>query len=403
MDSTELLTIFNHIGTYGETENGMYRLAYSDADNASHDYLFNLLVEKGYDVHTDAMGNIFANIPSTDPNAKIIATGSHLDTVHCGGKYDGTVGVVAGLYALEKLKTRKLKHTVQLIIFRAEESSRFGFACMASKALTGHADLKKWLENTDSDGINFFDASGTTPSDIENIKLNHECYKSFVEVHIEQGNILENYGQHVGIVSAIAAPTRFRITVKGHADHSGATPMDLRSDALCAAARIINDIHHEAYIRKSEGTVGTVGKLDVSPNSMNVVPGEVEFTVDIRGINKDSVDAVVKHMYYSIEETSQIHHVTFDVVELCNDLPVSLDNSVCQILVNAAQDENVPYYEMNSGAGHDAMYMSTLIPSAMMFIPSKGGISHHPDEYSEFEDILLAGNILANAMEKMAS
>lgn len=403
MDSTELLNIFNCIGTYGETDNGMYRLAYSDADNDTHDYLFNLLVEKGYDVRTDAMGNIFAEIPSSEPNAKIVATGSHLDTVHCGGKYDGTVGVIAGLFALEKLKTCKLKHTVQLIIFRAEESSRFGFSCMASKALTGNADIKKWLENTDSNGMNFFDASGTSPQDIENAKLDNEHYKSFIEVHIEQGNILESYGLHVGIVSAIAAPTRFCITVKGHADHSGATPMDLRSDALCAAARIINDINHEAYIRKDEGTVGTVGKLDVYPNSMNVVPGEVEFTVDIRGIDKDSVDAVIKHMYYSIEEATQIHHVKFNVVELCNDLPVNLDRSVFQTLVSAAEDEKIPYHEMNSGAGHDAMYMSKIIPTSMIFIPSKGGISHHPEEYSEFDDVILAGQILANAMEKMAN
>ena len=380
----------------------MYRLAYSDADNVAHDYMLDVLKKNGYKVRKDPMGNIFASIPGTDPNAKIVATGSHLDTVHCGGKFDGTVGVMAGLYALDQIKARKLRHTVQLIIFRAEESSRFGFACMASKAMSGNADIEKWQANTDSEGENFFDASGISPSDIDTIKLDKTHYKSFVEAHIEQGNILENYGQHIGIVSGIAAPTRFRIKVIGHADHSGATPMDLRSDALCAAARIINDINHEAYIRRDEGTVGTVGRMDVYPNSMNVVPGEVEFTVDIRGINKKSVDAVVRHMYYAIEEAEQIHKVKFEVFELCNDSPVNLDESVCHTLVSAAEEEQIPYRVMNSGAGHDAMYMAQIMPTSMIFIPSKDGISHHPDEYSEFSDVILAGRVLANAMERMA-
>ncbi|MFC1503648.1 M20 family metallo-hydrolase [Pseudomonadota bacterium] len=402
MDSTDLKQIFNAVNAYGETSDGMYRLAYTTADNAAHDYMCNLLENSGYKVHKDLMGNIFASVPGIDPDAKIVATGSHLDTVHCGGKYDGTVGVMAGLYALEQIKEQKLKHTIQLIIFRAEESSRFGFACMASKAMSGNVDVEKWLANADSDGVNFFDASGISPSEIKSVKLDQSCYKSFVEAHIEQGNILENYGQNIGIVSGIAAPTRFRIKVNGHADHSGATPMDLRSDALCAAARIINDINHEAYIRKDEGTVGTVGKMNVFPNSMNVVPGEVEFTVDIRGIIKDSVDAVVKHMYYSIEEAEKLHHVKFEIFELCNDRPVNLDESVFHTLVSAAEEEDIPYRVMNSGAGHDAMYMAKVMPTAMIFIPSKGGISHHPDEYSKFSDVILAGKVLANAMAKMA-
>lgn len=404
----QLYSIFEDLKRFTDNKNdaGVTRLAYSEQDRLAHQFAISQAKALGLEVRQDAIGNVFARLPGSSPELPAIGSGSHLDTVPNGGAYDGAVGVLAALYALSQFKPGQLKRSLELVIFRAEESSRFGFACMGSKVMTGMADLIKWNKNTDTTGKTFFQAlaeCGYCNDDILSCILPVNYFDAFVELHIEQGKVLESNGKRIGVVSGIAAPSRYRIDISGHADHSGATPMCQRHDALVASAFIIEDIYTAASIESSYGTVGTVGKLDVYPNSMNVIPGNVRFYVDIRGVDEDSIRRLIKKLLASIEKTKVDHDVSIEVLELSNDKPVLLDKTVAALIEDECKRRDLPWMKMISGAGHDAMYLAQRFPTCMIFIPSKDGVSHHPDEYSEFEDILLGANLLAGCLERLAN
>lgn len=276
----------------------------------------------------------------------------------------------------------ELKRDLKLVIFRAEESSRFGFSCIGSKVLTGHIDRTAWMKNTDDQGLTVFQAlsaAGYAENDLAACELAPARYDAFIELHIEQGRRLENEGKTLGIVEGIAAPTRFRVTVTGLADHSGATPMYQRHDALVASAMIIEDVHHAAC---KEMVYGTVGKLDVSPNAMNVIPGLVKFYVDIRGINKSSIQRVADRLADSVSKVAKENDVQIALESLAAETPTLLDKSICSLLEENAAQEGITSMRMASGAGHDAMYVASRYPTAMLFVPSREGISHHPAEYT---------------------
>lgn len=410
LTKNELIELFEEIRCFSEccAENGTTRLAYSETDEKAH----NLLVEKmkryGFDIRRDLIGNVFARLPGKDPSLPVIGTGSHIDTVPQGGNFDGVVGVLCGLYALTQFKAGELKRGLELVIFRAEESSRFGFSCIGSKALTGKINVDKWLQNKDKQGLTVFDAikqTGYSDGNItnENSEIANDYFHSFIEVHIEQGKRLEAENEKIGIVHGIAAPTRFCVTVRGQADHSGATPMHQRSDALLASTAIIQSINLTACKESIYGTVGTVGKLDLLPNSMNVIPGEVSFFVDIRGINTESIHRVVEGLNSAIEKAKADNSVQIAIREISCESPVKLDDSVCRVIEASCKEKGVSYMKMLSGAGHDAMYIAEKCPTAMIFIPSKGGISHHKDEFSHFDDVYLAAELLKSSLHSLAN
>ncbi|OAT24990.1 Zn-dependent hydrolase [Proteus myxofaciens] len=387
-------------------DKGITLIAYSEEDEAAHLYLASLMKEAGLEVYRDEIGTLYARLQGQDPTLPAVATGSHLDTVPQGGAYDGALGVIAGFYALMQYKPQQLKRSLELIVFRAEESSRFGFSCIGSKVLTGKIDKARWMQNKDDEGNHFFEvlhSLGYQHKNFDTCLLDPNRYSAFVELHIEQGRRLENDKKTIGIVNGIAAPTRFSVTVKGHADHSGATPMYQRQDALVASASIITDINRGANIESVYGTVGTVGKLNVIPNSMNVIPGEVKFFVDIRGIDTESIQRVIQRLHNSIEKTTKDLDVNIDIQLISEEQPVILDDSICQVIEDICQQNNINYMTMLSGAGHDSMNMATLYPTAMIFTPSVKGISHHPDEFTEFSDIAIAADLLAKTLGKLAS
>lgn len=386
-------------------EKGVTRLAFSEADEAAHHFLAKKMASLGLNVSRDAAGNLFARLPGRDSALPAVGTGSHIDTVPSGGLYDGTLGVVGGLYALLQYQPGELRRDLELVVFRGEESSRFGFSCIGSKLLTGRSDVKKWQEITDDSGLNIFQAMaqrGYQTSRLASCALSEQRYSAFVELHIEQGRVLEHEGQAIGIVHGIAAPTRFRVTVTGCADHSGATPMYQRHDALVASAMIINDIHHAACKEIIYGTVGTVGKLDVTPNAMNVIPGLVKFYVDIRGIDPASIQRVIERLKDSVGKTAKENDVEIALELVAAESPVPLDESICAVIENIANEQGVSYRRMLSGAGHDAMYMATQYPTAMIFAPSKNGISHHPDEYTSPDEIITAVKVLQQTLAHLA-
>lgn len=401
------LELFEQITAFSVNDSipGITRLAYSKEDELAHNLMIDKMKEMGLQVRQDMMGNIFARLPGKNPELPAIGTGSHIDSVPQGGAFDGVIGVVAGLYAISQFKPQQLKRSLELVIFRAEESSRFGFACMASKVMAGQADFDKWAKNTDSEGNNIFqvlDNCGYQSQKLDECRLPTNYFDAFIETHIEQGKVLEHQNKRIGVVNGIAAPCRYRVEVHGHADHSGATPMPQRHDALVASAAIITDINTAACYESAYGTVGTVGRLDVTPNAINVIPGDVTFYVDIRGVDKSSVNRVVAKFLSSVEHAKAAQDVVINVTELANDMPVLMKDDIVKRLERICQEKSVAYTTMMSGAGHDTMYMAQDFPAGMLFIPSKEGISHHPDEYSEFDDVILAAEILQQAMGELA-
>lgn len=404
----EITVLLEELRQFSTThgQDGVTRLAFSREDEAAHRYLADKLATQGLSVCRDAMGTIFARLPGYDRSLPAIATGSHIDSVPNGGAYDGTLGVITGLYALAQCEPGELKRDVELVVFRAEESSRFGFSCIGSKVLTGHIDRSAWTKNTDDQGLTVFQAlsaAGYAENDLASCELAPARYDAFIELHIEQGRRLENEGKTLGIVEGIAAPTRFRVTVTGLADHSGATPMYQRHDALVASAMIIEDVHHAACKEMVYGTVGTVGKLDVSPNAMNVIPGLVKFYVDIRGIDKNSIQRVADRLADSVNKVAKENDVQIALESLAAETPTLLNKSICRLLEENAVQEGITCMRMASGAGHDAMYMASRYPTAMLFVPSREGISHHPAEYTAPQDIALAAKVLKNTLARLAN
>ncbi len=398
----ELELIFDDLSVVGKDEYGLQRLAFSDLENKAYQFIKDKLAELEIETREDSFGNLFARIPGKDNTLPAVATGSHLDTVPNGGAYDGAVGVISGLYALSQLKNKALRHPVEMIAFRAEESSRFGFSCMGSKLMTGCADLEKWRKHRDHEGNNVFDVlmkQGVQAEQLSDVQIKSSDYKAFVEIHTEQGRVLEESGISVGVVSAIAAPTRFLIEIDGQADHSGATPMGQRHDALVSAASIITLVNKVASEEARYGTVGTVGHMEVSPNAMNVIPGKVIINVDIRGINEESIRRVATELKDFI---SSIKDVDISVTCLSEEKPTQLNNDIATVLAESCSELSISHRIMQSGAGHDAMYMAKKVPTAMLFAPSVNGISHNPEEYTDFNDIWNCARVLTHALEQLA-
>ena len=298
-----------------------------------------------------------------------------------------------------------MKRPLELIIFTAEESSRFGYATMGSKTMAGVADLKIWSKAKDSQGVLFTEAllqAGFAPDKLSAASRAGEAIQAFLELHIEQGPVLENEELAIGVVEAIAAPTRLKIRVEGTADHSGATPMDTRQDALVAAAQVILAVRDVALEHYPDGTVGTVGNIKVHPGVMNVIPGLAEMWVDIRGVDHESIVDTLQEIKDEISIVSEAEGVTISIEVLTSDKPVRLNPGIINEVENACQEMKIPYRRMNSGAGHDAMHMASICPTGMIFIPCAKGISHNPAESVLPTDIMHGVEVLTRTTRVLA-
>ncbi|MBQ8417282.1 MAG: M20 family metallo-hydrolase [Phascolarctobacterium sp.] len=394
------------LALFGKTEQGITRLAYSDEDRAAQNWLLAQIGDLNLQVREDAVGNVFLRRVGEDDTLPAVATGSHLDTVIHGGMYDGMCGVVGALEALYMLQDVKLKRSVEVIIFRAEESSRFGFATIGSKLMTGNGSPESFSKAAKKGELSYLEALqnwGCDPARYAEAIVKPNTYKSFSEIHIEQGKVLEETGKQVGIVHNIAAPTRFKIHIKGMADHSGATPMGFRKDALVSGAKLILAVEAAATAEKDNGTVGTVGVVDVEPSSINVVPGGVTLWVDVRGVDNESIARTLEAIKAEAKAVAQNDGVAIEFEMLTADKPVALSEELAQKTEAICEAEGIDYLHMNSGAGHDAMHMAKLAPTTMLFIPCKEGISHNPAEYAKLEDICRAVEVLAKLLEQEAN
>lgn len=398
--------LLNGLADFGKSDEGITRLAYSELDRAAQNWLLEQIKDLQLSVREDAVGNLFLRREGTEPELAPVATGSHLDTVIHGGAYDGMCGVAGALEALYMLRDEQCRRPIEVIVFRAEESSRFGFATIGSKLLTGTGSPEQFSASTRKGDISFKEALtawGCDPAAYQQAVLTKGAYKCFAELHIEQGKVLETEKIQLGIVHNIAAPTRFKIHLRGIADHSGATPMGMRRDALVSAARVILAVEAAATAEKHNGTVATVGVVEVEPGSINVVPGAVTLWVDLRGVNEASIKQTLAEITAQTEKIAAADQVTAEFEFLTSDKPVALSAELAGRLEKICAEKQYSWLHMNSGAGHDAMHMTKIAPTTMLFIPCKEGISHNKAEYAALEDICRGTEVLAEFLKQEAN
>ena len=398
---------FQRLAIVGKQEGGgITRLAFSDSDWEAREIIIELMKQAGLIIRVDEFGNLIGRREGLNPNEAVVMLGSHIDSVPSGGNYDGVVGVLAAIEALQCLedKQEKYDHPIEVVVFMAEESSRFGVATLGSKAFCGKISLENLEQYKDKDGISLSQAIGQRGFTPE--KINQAHYKSpikaFLELHIEQGKVLEATNKQIGIVTGIAAPTRLKVIITGQADHSGATPMHMRQDALTAAAEVILLVEQLATKAGHQGVVGTTGVIKADPGAINVIPGRVELGIDIRGISLDSKQQVVSELMSAIDRMKKQRNVGIEIVTITDEIPVQLSEEMVQLLQNVCSTLPYPNMLMPSGAGHDAMHLASVTPTGIVFIPCKEGISHNPAEFAKLDDVVAGTEVLLATIRKIA-
>ncbi|MDQ1408584.1 MAG: allantoate deiminase [Acidobacteriaceae bacterium] len=343
----------------------------------------------GAEVTVDAAGNLRGLYPAAETTASRLLLGSHLDTVPDAGAYDGVLGVVLAVSLLETLEDRKLPFAIEVIGFSEEEGIRFGAPFIGSRALTGKLD-KELLSRTDTNGVSVRTAIenfGLKPAEISRAAMNKDSL-AYVEFHIEQGPVLESLGIPLGVVEGIAGQTRGEFTFLGRANHAGTTPMNLRHDAMSAAAEWILEV--ERVAKREKGLVATVGRIVATPNVANVVAGQVRLSLDVRHKSNDVRNRAAKFLAVQAEEIAHRRGLTMERRVLLNQPAVSMDPFLMDQIEQAAGKVGCKTHRLVSGAGHDAMIVADKIPTAMIFLRTPGGVSHHPSESVGVEDVAKA-------------
>ncbi|MBS7010991.1 MAG: M20 family metallo-hydrolase [Veillonella parvula] len=385
---------------------GINRLAFTDADWAGRQYIIDRMTDAGLSVEIDDFGNVIAYKIGKKPDLPVVMVGSHTDSVPNGGNYDGVVGVLSAIEVIRSMTDDGYEHdhTIAVVSFMCEESGRFGNATLGSKAMRGELRLQDLYRLVDKQGISLYEAlkgRNLNPDGIEEMAYKRPV-KSFTEIHIEQGKVLEHEQKTIGIVTGIAAPERFYVTIRGNADHSGATPMNLRHDALCGASKIILGIEEIASMQEEPPVVGTVGVVEVTPGAMNVIPGAVKLGVDIRSISEVARNSVVTLVKEFIDITAEKRGLSYTIETIAQDHPVEMHPAMIREIEEAVKSVGVEYMTMSSGAGHDAMHWAEAVPTGMIFIPCRDGISHNPAEFTEMDDIVTGAEVLDKVLKKLS-
>ena len=385
---------------------GVNRLAFTDADWEGRQYIIDCMIDAGLDVEIDGFGNVIGYKIGTNPDLPVVMVGSHTDSVPNGGNYDGVVGVLSAIEAVRSMIDDgfEQEHTIAVVDFMCEESSRFGAATLGSKAMRGKLTLNDLHRLVDTQGITLYDVlkgRNLNPDAIESMAYNRPV-KAFIEMHIEQGKVLEHEQKQIGIVSGIAGPERFYVTIRGNADHSGATPMNLRHDALCGASKIILGIEEVTSMQEEPPVVGTVGIAEVVPGAMNVIPGAVKLGVDIRSISKVARDSVVFLIKELIDVIAEKRGLSYTIEPISKDHPVSMHPLMVKEIERAVTSLQLEYMIMPSGAGHDAMHWAEVAPTGMIFIPCRDGISHNSAEFAAMDDIVAGAEVLENVIKNIS-
>lgn len=404
INKTRLAERFRHMQTLTAPGKGINRLAFTDADWEGRAYLTSLMKEAGLSIRVDAFGNVIGHRKGADDSLPAVMCGSHGDSVPEGGNYDGVTGILGAIEVAQSMEDDHFQNErpFEVVLFMSEESSRFSHATLGSRAMRGDISESDLHTYKDKNGETLYDVlkgRGLDPDHLASAVYKKQL-AAFFEIHIEQGKVLEHEGIQIGVVTGIAAPTRMKLHIHGSADHSGATPMPLRHDGLAAASEIILAVEKEASAHKDPPVVGTVGTIQIHPNAMNVVPGEVEIGVDIRSIDKKAKADTVAAILEDAEEITKRRGIALDVERLSDETPVPLRKEMVQFLQKCCKENGYTAKAMPSGAGHDAMHWADYTPTGMLFLPCKNGVSHNPAEYADMDDITHTVKVLETAIRK---
>jgi N-carbamoyl-L-amino-acid hydrolase len=396
------------------------RIVFTPRDLEARAYIKSLAEAAGFTIRVDAIGNTFLRFPGTDPTLPAVGTGSHTDAIPHAGMYDGTVGVLGGLEAMRSLKESGFqpKRSIETLMFTSEEPTRFGIGCIGSRLLGGSIDpttadtLPDRLPETDPQAptgltLHQVRTAANFTGSLDTVKLPAHYYHAWVELHIEQGPLLERDGIDLGIVTNIAAPASYRYEITGFGGHAGALLMPDRRDALCAASELILSVerHTLAANAASHGidSVATVGTLAVHPGAVNSVPSRVTLTLDIRDTDVARRDSIMAALRADIREIESRRHVTITEQKINTDVPAISDLHILDTLQAVCQSESISYKKMVARAYHDTNFIAPIAPVAMLFIPCRAGVSHRPDEYATPASIALGTRVLALTLAKLAS
>ncbi|WP_152657227.1 Zn-dependent hydrolase [Oceanobacillus sp. CFH 90083] len=381
---------------------GTTRLTYSEEDLQARTYIKEQMKAYGLEVREDGLGNIFGRLEGEKKDGPSVIVGSHFDSVPNGGDYDGPAGVVAGLEVAALFQENRVKpaYPLEIIAMVEEEGSRFGGGLMGSRGIAGYLQKDAIQQMKDKDGISVPEAMkkiGLDPS-LE-MKRNPETIKAFLEMHIEQGPVLEEEQISIGVVESIVGLTQLEVTITGKAGHAGTTPMDRRSDALVTAANIIAKLPQIA-IEEGEGTVATVGRHEVFPNGANVIPDKVVFSVDIRSSKEIHVKNVVQKVK-DVINSYEMDNIQTTVEQSLYMQPKELNKEIRSLLKDSCEQLDISYLTMNSGAGHDAMVLSDITDVGLIFVPSKEGLSHCPEEWTAIHELAAGVEVLYETTLKL--
>lgn len=408
MQLTEELIVdmLQQLGSYGkDPEGGITRFLYSEEWVQAQQYLKEEMEKEGLATDFDAVGNLFGRLEGTKYTDETILSGSHVDTVGNGGYYDGQLGIVTAFLAVKYLKAKygQPLRNLEVISMAEEEGSRFPYAFWGSKNIVGTAKKEDVLgKPAFDDGVPFEEAMKKAGFDFrDEAEEIRKDIKAFVEIHIEQGNVLEQEGKSVGVVNNIVGQRRYTIELTGQANHAGTTPMGLRKDAVFTASKIITEVLTEAK-RLGDPLVCTFGKIEPTPNVVNVVPGKVLLTMDTRHTDKDALVSFTKDVEKTMNRIAEEDGVGISIDLWMDEDPVPMDEKIVHVLEKSCEEQELNYKVMHSGAGHDSQIFAPFYPTAMLFVPSIEGISHNPKEYTEPKDLLEGAKALAAALYELA-
>lgn len=377
------------------------RLAFSQEDKQARQWLVEQMRSLGLSVRIDPAANIIGRREGQEPGLPVLMTGSHIDTVRAGGRFDGMVGVVGALEVVRLFNERGIvtRHPLEVVTFTCEEPTAYGLSPFGSRAMAGQLDPKQVKRAVFPDGrrlANLLQEIGGNPDHLEEARLDPARVLCHLELHIEQGAVMERQGLQVGVVTAIAAPCRGVARFLGRADHAGATPMDERADALCAAAELVLAV--ERLVRSYQDMVGTVGSLHVHPNMVNVIPGRVDMNLEVRSTAAEDLALVRQALEREARAIAQRRGVQVEFSWLYCDEPVVIPHRVREHLEQACREANIRWGPIVSRASHDSARLAAIIPVGMLFVPSQRGLSHCPEEWTDFEQVAIGVTVLARAI-----
>jgi beta-ureidopropionase / N-carbamoyl-L-amino-acid hydrolase len=397
---TDRLDTLAAVGAITGTK-GSSRLALTDDDRAGRDLVISWMRDLGLRVTVDGVGNVVAVMAS--PSGAPVMTGSHIDTVATGGRYDGNLGVLAGLEVIETILTSDVEVARPLAVafFTGEEGARFPPDMMGSLVYVGGLDLEEALEIESTDGATVageldrigYRGTGPCPGPVPH---------SYVELHIEQGPVLESVGRRIGVVTGVQGISWTEVTITGQSNHAGTTPMSMRRDPAVVAGAISVFVHDLAS-ELGHPQVGTVGKIDLYPNLVNVVPASATVTVDLRNTDESVLKKAEARLLQKLDELAETHTVDISSRSLARFEPVVFDDGIVDLVTEITREHGHDPLAMPSGAGHDAQMLARVCPGGMIFVPSHDGISHNPAEHTDAADLVAGANVLLHTMIRLAT